>query len=115
MNLTSNCQLVAQIPLTQIIASLLLQINCFTKANFYPNLLKTCTNLKLYLFGFRKSNKIGMDLQSPCVECGTSMQQKLPYYYSYVSSKTIMMLMEVQSGIHGATTHCNNSNYIDGK
>ena len=40
-------RVVAQIPLTQIIAVLLLQINCFTKANCYPKLLKTYTKLKL--------------------------------------------------------------------
>ena len=105
----------AQISLIQIIALLLLQINCFTKANCYPKLLKTCTKLKLYLFGFRKSNKIGMDLQSPCVECGTSMLLKLTYYYSYVSNKTSMMLMEVQITIQGVIFQCKNSNYIDGK
>ena len=28
-----------------------------------------------------------MDLQYPCVECGTPMHQNIPYYYNYVSSK----------------------------
>ena len=39
----------------------------------------------------------------------------IPYYYSYVSNKMSMMLMEVQSAIQGVTAHYKNSNYIDGK
>jgi len=56
-----------------------------------------------------------MDLQSPCAECGTSMQQKIPYNYSYMSSERSMTLMEVQSAIQAAIVHCKKTSYIDGK
>jgi len=37
-------------------------------------LLKIATKLKISLFGFRKSTKLGMDLQSSCANCGTDIQ-----------------------------------------
>jgi hypothetical protein len=39
----------------------------------FPKLLKTTTKLKLSLFGFTKSDKLDMDLQSPSADSGTSM------------------------------------------
>eukprot|EP00253_Pinus_taeda_P028816 PITA_28816 len=44
----------------------------------FPNLLKTATKLKIFLFRFRKPSKIGMDLQSSCAECGTDVGMDFP-------------------------------------
>jgi len=47
----------------------------------FPKLLRTATRLKISLFGFRKSGKLGLDLQSPCAEyagTGTGMGCPVP-------------------------------------
>lgn len=44
----------------------------------FPNLLKTATKLKISLFGIRKSGKLGMYLEPPCAEYGTSIATDSP-------------------------------------
>eukprot|EP00253_Pinus_taeda_P010860 PITA_10860 len=46
-----------------------------------PKLFRTATRLKISLFGFRKSGKVGLDLQSPCAEyagTGSAMDSPVP-------------------------------------
>lgn len=70
------------IDIKDIHASLHSSSNVTTRVKtHFPRLLKTAAKLKIYWFGFRKSAKHGMDLQSPCAEyvgTGTGMGSPVP-------------------------------------
>ena len=51
----------------------------------------SATKLKIYLFGFRNSSKVGRDLQYPCVKYGTPEPEEIRLFN--VELKVVDVLM----------------------